>query len=83
LITFVGGTGTFWGPILGAFVYILLQNYLSGITDRWPLLMGLIFIFMVLFIPGGLSRMLLTAKGYIFDRMTGKTTAEAGTADNG
>jgi len=44
LITFVGGTGTFWGPILGSFVYIILQNYLSDITDRWPVFMGLIFI---------------------------------------
>ena len=53
LMTFVGGTRTFWGPILGAFVYIILQNYLSDITDRWPLFMGLIFVLMVLFIPGG------------------------------
>lgn len=56
LMTFVGGTRTFWGPILGAFVYILLQNYLSNITDRWPIFMGLLFIFMVLVIPGGLSQ---------------------------
>ena len=48
LMTFVGGTKTFWGPILGAFVYIILQNYLSNITDRWPLFMGFIFVFMVL-----------------------------------
>jgi len=56
LMTFVGGTGTFWGPMLGALVYIVLQNYLSDITDRWPLFMGFIFVFMVLFMPGGLSR---------------------------
>jgi len=68
LITFVGGTGTFWGPILGAFVYIILQNYLSDITARWPVFMGLIFILMVLFIPGGLSKMILSAK----DRLGGK-----------
>ena len=68
LITFVGGTGTFWGPILGAFVYIILQNYLSDITARWPVFMGLIFILMVLFIPGGLSKMILSTK----DRLGGK-----------
>ncbi len=56
LMTFVGGTRTFWGPILGSFVYIVLQNYLSDITDRWPIFMGLLFIFMVLVIPGGLSQ---------------------------
>ena len=47
------GPETFWGPILGAFVYIILQNYLSDITDRWPLFMGLIFVFMVLVHPRG------------------------------
>ena len=57
LITFVGGSGAFVGPILGAFVYIILQNFLSDITDRWQIIMGLIFIFMVLFIPGGLSQL--------------------------
>jgi branched-chain amino acid transport system permease protein len=58
LMTFVGGTGTFWGPILGAFFYIIVQNYLSDVTDRWPLFMGLIFILMVLLIPGGLSQII-------------------------
>ncbi|MBI5249963.1 MAG: branched-chain amino acid ABC transporter permease, partial [Desulfomonile tiedjei] len=48
LITFVGGSGSFTGPILGAFVYIYLQNFLSDVTDRWQLFMGLIFISMVL-----------------------------------
>lgn len=60
LMTFVGGTGRFWGPILGAFVFIILQNYLSNITDRWPLFMGLIFILMVLFAPGGLSQIIMS-----------------------
>ncbi|MBA4396864.1 MAG: branched-chain amino acid ABC transporter permease [Syntrophus sp. (in: bacteria)] len=62
LMTFVGGRGTFWGPILGAAVYIILQNYLSDITARWPLFMGLIFIFMVLVIPGGLSQIIQSVK---------------------
>jgi branched-chain amino acid transport system permease protein len=63
LMTFVGGTGTFWGPILGALVYIIVQNYLSDITDRWPLFMGLIFVVMVLLIPGGLSQIILAIRG--------------------
>lgn len=68
LMTFVGGTGTFWGPILGAFVYIILQNYLSDITDRWALFMGFIFIFMVLFMPGGLSKAIMDLRR----RLSGK-----------
>ncbi len=66
LMTFVGGTGTFWGPILGALVYIVLQNYLSNITDRWPIFMGFIFIFMVLFIPGGLSEIITNIRQRLF-----------------
>jgi branched-chain amino acid transport system permease protein len=68
LMAFVGGTKTFWGPILGAFVYIILQNYLSDITDRWPLFMGFIFVFMVLFIPGGLSEVLLNIQQRLFGK---------------
>jgi branched-chain amino acid transport system permease protein len=74
LMTFVGGTKTFWGPILGSFVYIILQNYLSDITDRWPLFMGLIFIFMVLFVPGGLSDVIMKA----WRRLSGKKENNGG-----
>jgi len=78
LMTFVGGTGTFWGPILGAFVYIIVQNYLSDITARWPLFMGLIFVFMVLLIPGGLSQIIGSAREWL-SRKGGK--GEAATAE--
>ena len=39
-------------------MYIYLQNFLSDITDRWQFFMGLIFIVMVLFVPGGLSKLI-------------------------
>ena len=76
LMTFVGGTGTYWGPMVGALVYIVLQNYLSDITDRWPLFMGFIFVFMVLFIPGGLSRVLTDLR----QRFSGKKDNGGGSA---
>jgi branched-chain amino acid transport system permease protein len=77
LMAFVGGTKTFWGPILGAFVYILLQGYLSDLTDRWPLFMGLIFVFMVLFIPGGLSEVIMNVRQRLFGKKenNGKSAA--------
>jgi branched-chain amino acid transport system permease protein len=74
LITFVGGMKTFWGPIVGAFVYIILQNYLSTITDRWPLFIGLIFVLMVLFIPGGLSEVIMN----IYQRFFGRKDSNGG-----
>ena len=78
LMTFVGGTKKFWGPILGAFVYILLQNYLSDITDRWPLFMGLIFVFMVLFIPGGLSEVITNTRQRFFGKKENNGSKVAG-----
>ena len=62
LMTFIGGTGSFIGPVLGAAVYIYLQDFLSDITDRWPLVMGIIFILMVLYAPGGLSGIITSLK---------------------
>ncbi len=62
LMTFIGGTGSFLGPVLGALVYTVLHDILSDITDRWPLIMGLIFIVMVLFIPGGLSSLIVSIR---------------------
>jgi branched-chain amino acid transport system permease protein len=55
LMTFIGGTKHFFGPVLGAGFYIYFQNFLSNVTDRWPLFMGLLFVLLVLFVPRGLS----------------------------
>lgn len=62
LMTFIGGTGSFAGPIFGALVFTYLQDFLSDITDRWPLIMGLIFIIMVLYVPGGLTGLFRSIK---------------------
>ncbi|MBM4329196.1 MAG: branched-chain amino acid ABC transporter permease [Deltaproteobacteria bacterium] len=64
LMTFIGGTGHFLGPVLGAGVYIYLQDFLSDLTDRWPLIMGVLFILIVLFAPGGLSGIIRSATGF-------------------
>jgi branched-chain amino acid transport system permease protein len=66
LMTFIGGTGTFGGPILGAVVFTYLQDFLSDITDRWPLIMGLIFIVMVLYVPRGTSGVISILKAHLF-----------------
>lgn len=60
LMTFLGGTGSFLGPVLGSFFYTYVQDFLSNLTDNWPLIMGVIFIVMVLFAPGGLSGLIQT-----------------------
>jgi branched-chain amino acid transport system permease protein len=55
LMAFIGGMSTFYGPILGAVVITWLQVSLSDFTTAWQLYLGVFFIVMVLFAPGGLA----------------------------
>ncbi|TAM74184.1 branched-chain amino acid ABC transporter permease [bacterium] len=50
----LGGVGSPFGPILGAAIYTLLANFLSEVWARWPLVLGVIFCCIVLFLRGGL-----------------------------
>jgi branched-chain amino acid transport system permease protein len=59
LMAFIGGIGTFGGPILGAIVITWLQVSLSDYSTAWQLYLGLFFVIMVLFAPGGLTGLLL------------------------
>jgi len=55
IATFIGGVGLFFGPILGAIVFTLFSVALSGFTKAWLLYLGLFFLAMVLFAPGGIA----------------------------
>lgn len=59
LITFLGGVGFFFGPILGAIVFTLLQSVLSLQTEIWQLYLGLLFLATVMFFPGGLAGVIM------------------------
>lgn len=52
-IVILGGVGTLYGPIAGAFIIVLLQNFLPELTEHWQLLLGGIVIAVVLFLPRG------------------------------
>lgn len=54
LMVLAGGAGTLFGPFIGAFAIVFLENIISSITERWSMIMGLIYIFVVLFLPGGI-----------------------------
>jgi branched-chain amino acid transport system permease protein len=51
--TLIGGTGSLYGPIIGAFVFIWLSESVSVVWARWPLLLGVAFVIVVLFFRGG------------------------------
>jgi branched-chain amino acid transport system permease protein len=54
LMVIIGGTGTLGGAVLGAGAFILLQSLVSSYTERWMLILGLTFVLLVLFAPGGI-----------------------------
>jgi len=54
LMVVLGGLGTLLGPVLGAVVIVLIKSLLSTYVARWPLVMGVIFIVVVLFARDGL-----------------------------
>jgi branched-chain amino acid transport system permease protein len=58
LMTYIGGVGNFAGPIIGAILVTWLQLMLSDATKVWPLYVGLLFIGMVMFAPGGIAGLL-------------------------
>ena len=51
----IGGVGSLWGAYLGSAAYLVIQTYLSSYTDRWQLLVGLVFVLTVLLLPTGLA----------------------------
>jgi branched-chain amino acid transport system permease protein len=60
LICIIGGLGTLWGPVIGA-VVIILAEYLSSLyfPERWPLVLGGVFVITVMFLRGGIAPHLL------------------------
>jgi branched-chain amino acid transport system permease protein len=51
--TLIGGSGSLYGPIIGSFVFIWLSESVSVLWARWPLLLGLAFVIVVMFLRGG------------------------------
>jgi len=49
-----GGSGTLGGPVVGAALVLLLKNYASAYIERWNMLLGLVFLFIVLVMPTGI-----------------------------
>jgi branched-chain amino acid transport system permease protein len=54
MMAVMGGMRNFWGPLLGAAVFVAVQDYLSSVTVNWMSFVGLLFILVVLFFPRGL-----------------------------
>jgi branched-chain amino acid transport system permease protein len=53
IIAVLGGMRNFWGPLVGAIIFVLVQNYVSAVTQNWMTVLGLIFVLSVMFFPLG------------------------------
>jgi ABC-type branched-subunit amino acid transport system permease subunit len=73
IMTIIGGAGAFYGPVSGAVLFVVLRDFVSSwsasstviggvavasLGEHWPLFMGLVFFFIVLFEPEGLAGIL-------------------------
>jgi branched-chain amino acid transport system ATP-binding protein len=59
MMTLIGGTQAFFGPAIGAFIFVLAKDVLSSYTEHWMIPLGVIFVLFVLLAPegiGGLAR---------------------------
>lgn len=66
VMTLLGGMGTFFGPFLGAGVFMFLQDRISAITESWQIFVGLLFVLCVIFFPVGIWGSILA----LFRRIT-------------
>jgi branched-chain amino acid transport system permease protein len=65
IMTLLGGMGTFYGPAVGAFALIWLNQQIVSYTEYWPLILGLILVFLLFVFPGGLAG----AAGMLWQRL--------------
>ncbi|WP_052476126.1 branched-chain amino acid ABC transporter permease [Cohnella kolymensis] len=68
IMVIVGGVGTLLGPAIGAGFFVILQNYISSYTERWPIIMGLIFVAIVLYGRGGIIHIVSLIWNLLFRR---------------
>ncbi len=53
MMVLLGGMGSLWGPLIGAGLFIFIQDYISTMTEHWQLFVGLVVMLLVLFMPTG------------------------------
>ena len=54
MMTILGGMHSFIGPVVGAFIFLFLQDRISYVTARWEVYVGAMFMALVLLFPEGI-----------------------------
>lgn len=58
IMAVLGGMRSFWGPLVGAAIFVVLQDYVSSQTENWMSFIGIFFVLVVLFFPRGVLGMI-------------------------
>jgi len=74
VMTILGGMGTLFGPMLGAGVFLGLEELILGYTEQWRMVLGVIFVLFVIFVPRGL----VSVPTVIQSRLRGPDEGEPG-----
>lgn len=80
MMSAIGGTGTLFGPLLGATIWLFLQDFLQaalGLGAAWKLVLGLIFVLLVCFLRRGIIGGIVD----LYNLVTGKKAAEKAAAE--
>ena len=83
IMTILGGMGSFWGPAVGAFALVVLNQQVTSYTEYWPFVMGAILILLLYVFPGGIVGTIETALTPARPDSSGATPAASQQADRG
>jgi branched-chain amino acid transport system permease protein len=61
IMTILGGMSSFWGPAVGALVFIVLNQQVTSYTEYWPFTMGVLLMVLLFLFPGGIIGALAAA----------------------
>ncbi|MDT0158521.1 branched-chain amino acid ABC transporter permease [Microbacterium sp. ARD32] len=82
VMVILGGIGTLLGPLIGAAIVVLVENVLSSHVDRWPTVLGLIFILVILFARAGIAGSVRKVVRRLRERTGAEAPADAGAAQD-
>ena len=83
IMVVLGGMGRFYGPIIGAFLLLWLNQELTAITEYWSAIVGLALMALIFFLPGGFADLIERGRGYLASKLRcgkfARTPAQEGT----
>ena len=53
--TLLGGSQTYWGPVIGAFIFVIARSYITALTIYWPFVLGCLLAAVALLFPRGVA----------------------------